>query len=57
MLSSTSKDYSVVRRNVFLTISVLRRAKLYLYGETLLNKGSGNKSWNERGLGQMKILK
>ena len=57
MLSSTSKDYSVVRRNVFLTISMLRRAKLYLYGETLLNKGSGTKSWNERGLGQMKILK
>lgn len=34
-----------------------KRAKLYQFSESLLNKGSGTKSWNERGLGQMKILK
>lgn len=32
------------------------RAKLFIYGETLLDKGSGNKSWRERGVGDMKIL-
>jgi hypothetical protein len=34
-----------------------RRAKLYIYGETLLNKGKGVNSWNERGTGDIKILK
>jgi Ran-binding protein 1 len=34
-----------------------RRGKLYNYGESLLNKGTGSKTWNERGTGEMKILK
>ena len=37
--------------------SSYRRAKLFTFGETLLNKGTGVKSWNERGLGDMKLLK
>lgn len=32
------------------------RAKLFVFGETLLEKGTGNKSWNDRGVGEMKIL-
>ena len=27
------------------------RSKLFLYGETLLDKGTGVKSWKERGIG------
>lgn len=34
-----------------------KRAKLYQFSESLLNKGTGTKTWNERGLGQMKLLK
>jgi len=34
-----------------------QRGKLFLYGETLLDVGSGNKSWKERGIGDIKILK
>ncbi|CAM9313663.1 unnamed protein product [Chrysoparadoxa australica] len=34
-----------------------QRAKLFVFGETLLNKGSGTKSWNERGVGEIKFLK
>lgn len=37
--------------------SSCRRAKLYVYGETLLDKGTGNVTWNERGTGDVKILK
>jgi Ran-binding protein 1 len=33
------------------------RAKLFIFGETLLEKGSGNKSWRERGIGEMRILR
>jgi len=33
------------------------RGKLFLYGETLLDVGSGNKSWKERGIGDIRILK
>jgi len=33
------------------------RSKLFLYGETLLDKGTGNKTWRERGTGDVKILK
>lgn len=38
-------------------ISIKRRAKLFVFGETLLNKGTGTKSWNERGIGDVKFLK
>lgn len=34
-----------------------KRGKLYTFGESLLNKGTGTKSWNERGVGQIKLLK
>jgi hypothetical protein len=34
-----------------------RRGKLYIFGETLLDKGTGNKTWRERGLGDIKLLK
>jgi Ran-binding protein 1 len=37
--------------------SYKQRAKLFTFGETLLNKGSGVKSWNERGVGEVKLLK
>ncbi|RYG94865.1 hypothetical protein EON65_56820 [archaeon] len=34
-----------------------RRGKLFLFGETLLDKGTGNKTWKERGVGEVKFLK
>jgi Ran-binding protein 1 len=33
------------------------RAKLFLYGESLLDKGTGKKTWLERGIGEAKILR
>ncbi|CAJ1957713.1 unnamed protein product, partial [Cylindrotheca closterium] len=33
------------------------RSKLFLYGETLLDVGSGNKTWKERGIGEARILR
>ncbi|KAI2489640.1 Ran-binding domain [Fragilaria crotonensis] len=33
------------------------RAKLFIFGETLLDKGSGKKSWKERGIGEIRILR
>lgn len=33
-----------------------RRAKLFIFGETLLNKGTGQKEWVERGIGEVKFL-
>jgi Ran-binding protein 1 len=33
------------------------RAKLFLYGETLLDVGSGKKTWKERGIGEARILR
>ena len=33
------------------------RAKMFLYGETLLDKGTGNKTWKERGIGDARILR
>mmetsp|Transcript_16647 Transcript_16647/g.22023 ORF Transcript_16647/g.22023 Transcript_16647/m.22023 type:complete len:243 (+) Transcript_16647:160-888(+) len=34
-----------------------QRAKLFVFGETLLDKGTGNKSWKERGIGEAKLLR
>lgn len=39
------------------TCRACRRSKLYAYGEAMLDKGSGKKTWLERGVGEMKILK
>lgn len=33
------------------------RSKLFIFGETLLDKGSGKKTWRERGIGEAKILR
>ena len=33
------------------------RAKLFISGETILDKGTGKKSWRERGVGDMRLLK
>jgi len=33
------------------------RAKLFVFRETLLDKGTGNKTWCERGVGDVKLLK
>ena len=37
--------------------SFAMRAKLFIFGETLLDVGSGKKSWRERGVGDMRILR
>ena len=34
-----------------------QRSKLFIYGETLLDKGTGKKSWRERGIGEVRILR
>ena len=34
-----------------------KRAKLFIHGETMLDKGTGNKTWRERGLGEISILR
>jgi Ran-binding protein 1 len=34
-----------------------QRGKLFVFGETLLDKGTGNKVWKERGVGEVKLLK
>lgn len=36
---------------------LIRRGKLFIFGETLLDKGTGNKTWKERGVGDFKLLK
>jgi len=33
------------------------RAKLFIFGETMLDVGSGNKTWKERGIGEARILR
>ena len=33
------------------------RSKLFVYGETMLDSGTGNKTWKERGVGEARILK
>lgn len=33
------------------------RSKLFIYGETLLDVGTGNKTWKERGIGEARILR
>lgn len=33
------------------------RSKLFIFGETMLDAGTGNKTWRERGIGEAKILR
>merc|ERR1712194_120711 len=33
------------------------RSKLFVFGETLLDVGTGNKSWRERGIGEARLLR
>lgn len=33
------------------------RSKLFIYGETMLNVGTGKKTWNERGIGEARVLR
>jgi len=33
------------------------RSKLFVFGETLLDHGTGNKTWKERGIGEARLLK
>lgn len=33
------------------------RSKLFLFGETLLDKGTGKNTWMERGIGEARILR
>jgi Ran-binding protein 1 len=35
----------------------LKRSKLFIFGETLLDQGTGNKSWRERGIGEVRLLR
>lgn len=34
-----------------------KRSKLFIFGETLLDKGTGKKSWRERGIGEVRLLR
>jgi len=34
-----------------------QRARLFTFSEAMLDKGTGNKQWNERGVGDVKVLK
>ncbi|VEU40104.1 unnamed protein product [Pseudo-nitzschia multistriata] len=38
-------------------VEYTQRGKLFIYGETMLDVGSGNKTWKERGIGDIRILK
>lgn len=40
-----------------MSMSDCRRGKLFVFGETMLDKGTGNKTWRERGVGDCKFLK
>merc|ERR1719203_2042094 len=33
------------------------RSKLFIFGETLLDVGTGNKTWKERGVGEVRLLR
>lgn len=33
------------------------RSKLFVFGETLLDVGTGNKTWRERGIGEVRLLR
>lgn len=35
----------------------MKRSKLFVFGETLLDKGTGTKSWRERGIGEVRLLR
>lgn len=39
------------------TVIYSQRSKLFIFGETLLDKGTGKKTWRERGIGEVRILR
>jgi len=39
------------------SVSINRRAKLFTYSEAMLDRGTGVKQWNEKGVGDVKLLK
>lgn len=39
------------------TVIYSQRSKLFIFGETLLDKGTGKKTWRERGIGEARILR
>lgn len=51
------KSETIMISSTVILLSFDRRGKLFNYGESLLNKGTGTKTWNERGIGEIKILK
>ena len=46
-----------MKATCFQEVVFAMRAKLFIFGETLLDVGSGKKSWRERGVGDMRILR
>lgn len=56
-LRSPSRRLILSRFLRFSIYSSARRGKLFVFGETLLDKGTGNKTWKERGVGDIKFLK
>lgn len=46
-----------INRNNSQEVCISLRSKLFIFGETLLEKGTGNKSWRERGVGEIRILR
>ena len=55
-LSCIYTNYSY-RISVPQDILYTKRGKLYIYGETLLDKGTGTKKWKERGTGDVRLLR
>lgn len=47
----------MTRFDSFQETVLTKRAKLFIYGETLLDTGTGKKTWRERGVGDVRILR
>ena len=65
MLLTNSKNFLLIDTNNILVLRLYkclskydsRRAKLFTFGETMLDRGTGNKTWKEKGVGDMKFLR